>query len=111
MTKRGPYSADPLWEVQQRPLTCASKHNQRHTRLAGTTTKRPALPLVLDQEAVPAACPIDRSTPELTVTPGQPDTPAHLRTGRPTRCANRPLSSGSRVRILPGAPASQVRAF
>ena len=22
-----PYSADPLWEVQQRPLTCASKHN------------------------------------------------------------------------------------
>ena len=27
---------------------------------------------------------------ELTVTPGQPDTPAHLRTGRLTRCANRP---------------------
>jgi hypothetical protein len=29
---------------------------------------------------------------ELTVTPGQPDTPAHLRTGRPTRCANRPVT-------------------
>jgi hypothetical protein len=27
---------------------------------------------------------------ELTVTPGQPDTPAHLWTGRLTRCANRP---------------------
>jgi hypothetical protein len=27
---------------------------------------------------------------ELTVTPGQPDTPADLRTGRLTRCANRP---------------------
>jgi len=28
----------------------------------------------------------------LTVTPGQPDTPAHLRTGRLTRCANRPVT-------------------
>jgi hypothetical protein len=27
---------------------------------------------------------------ELAVTPGQPGTPAHLRTGRLTRCANRP---------------------
>jgi hypothetical protein len=27
---------------------------------------------------------------ELTVTPGQPDTPAHLHTGRLTRCTNRP---------------------
>jgi len=27
---------------------------------------------------------------ELTVNAGQPDTPAHLRTGRLTRCANRP---------------------
>jgi hypothetical protein len=36
---------------------------------------------------------------ELTVTPGQPGTPAHLRTGRLTRCANRP--SGQRVRYGP----------
>jgi hypothetical protein len=72
VTKRGPYNA----EVQQRPLTCASKHNQRHTRqLAGTTTKRPALPLVRDQEAVPAACPIGRSTP---------GTHGHSRTARYT---------------------------
>jgi hypothetical protein len=36
------------------------------------------------------ACPIGRSTPEVTVTPGQPDTSAHLRTGGPTRRARRP---------------------
>ena len=29
--------------------------------LAGTTGNRPALPLVRDEEAVPAACPIGRS--------------------------------------------------
>ena len=41
-----------------------------------------------------AACPLRARSAgqrrELTATPGQPDTPAHLRTGRLTRCANRP---------------------
>ena len=40
-----PYSA----QVQQRPLTCASKHHPRHTRLPGTIAKRPTLPLVRDE--------------------------------------------------------------
>src|SRR6266536_781324 len=40
--------------------------------------------------AVPLTC------RKLTVTPGQPDTPTHLRIGRLTRCANRP--SEQRVR-------------
>ena len=39
---------------------------------------------------VPVACPMGRSRRELTVTPGQADIPADLRTGRLTRCANRP---------------------
>ncbi len=51
-------------EVQQRPLTVASQHDRQHTKLAGTTAKRPGAPLVRDEEAtVPAACPIGRSTP------------------------------------------------
>jgi hypothetical protein len=37
--------------VQQRPPTVASKHDRQHTELAGTTTKRPAAPLVRDEEA------------------------------------------------------------
>ena len=44
---RAPYSA----EVQQRHLTPAIEHDQQHTTLAGTTVKRPALPLVRDEEA------------------------------------------------------------
>jgi hypothetical protein len=38
-------------EVQQRPLPAANKHDQRRTELAGTTAKRPAAPLVRDEEA------------------------------------------------------------
>ena len=37
--------------VQQRPLTAASKRERQHTELAGTTAKRPAAPLVRDEEA------------------------------------------------------------
>src|SRR5256885_4940639 len=37
--------------LQQRPLTVASQHDRQHTRLAGTTAKRPAAPLVRDEEA------------------------------------------------------------
>jgi hypothetical protein len=39
-----------------------------------------------------ARCVPDRlvNAGEVTVTPGQPHTAAHLRTGRLTRCANRP---------------------
>src|SRR5580692_6583406 len=41
-----------------------------------------------------SACPLRARSAgqrrELTVTPGQPDTPAHLGTGRLTRCAYRP---------------------
>ena len=47
---------------------------------------------------------------EITVAPGQPYVPAHLRTGRPTRCANRP--SKQRVNRLfgriPRCPQSTV---
>jgi hypothetical protein len=43
---------------------------------------------------VASACPLRARSAgqrrELTVTPGQADTPADLRTGRLTRCANRP---------------------
>jgi hypothetical protein len=49
---------------------------------------------------------------ELTVTPGQPDTAAHLRTGRLTRCANRPskqeVNTGPRGRG--GGPTQTRRA-
>ena len=38
-------------EVQQRPLTATSEHGHWHTELAGTTDKRPAAPLVRDEEA------------------------------------------------------------
>jgi hypothetical protein len=38
-------------KVQQRPLTAASQHDRQHTELAGTTAKRPAPPLVRDEEA------------------------------------------------------------
>jgi len=38
-------------EVQQRPLTTASQPNRQHTQQARTTAKRPALPLVRDEEA------------------------------------------------------------
>jgi len=38
-------------EVQQRPLTVASQHDRQHTKLAGTTAKRPGAPLVRDEEA------------------------------------------------------------
>ena len=47
--------------VQQRPLTAASKRERQHTELAGTTAKRPAAPLVRDEEAVPVTCPMSRS--------------------------------------------------
>jgi hypothetical protein len=63
-------------EVQQRPRTAASSDDRQHTKLAGTTSKRPAAPLVRDEEAaVPAACPIGRSTP---------GTHGHSRTARYT---------------------------
>jgi len=44
-------------EVQQQPLTAASKHDHEHTELAGRMAKRPAAPLVRDEEEaiVPAA--------------------------------------------------------
>src|ERR1039457_282307 len=38
-------------EVQHRALTTASQRGRQHTEQAGTTTKRPALPLVRDEEA------------------------------------------------------------
>jgi hypothetical protein len=38
-------------KVQQRPLTVPSQHDRQHTEQAGTATKRPAAPLVRDQEA------------------------------------------------------------
>jgi hypothetical protein len=38
-------------KVQQRPLTTASQHDRQHTELAGATDKRPAAPLVRDEEA------------------------------------------------------------
>jgi hypothetical protein len=38
-------------EVQQRPLTAASDNGHRHTGLPATTDKRPAAPLVRDEEA------------------------------------------------------------
>jgi len=45
--RRAPYSN----EVQQRPLTAARTHRRQHTKLAGTTAKRPAVLLVRDEEA------------------------------------------------------------
>ena len=37
--------------VQQLPLPPASQHDRQHTKLAGTTAKHPAAPLVRDEEA------------------------------------------------------------
>jgi hypothetical protein len=49
---------------------------------------------------------------ELTVTPGQPDAPAHLRTGRVIRCANRPSKQEVRTErdglSSPGAAAPRT---
>jgi hypothetical protein len=41
-------------EVQQRPLTATSQRDHQHTNLAGATAKRPAAPLVRDEEAAGA---------------------------------------------------------
>jgi len=49
--------------VQQRPLTATSMSYRPHPPRAGTAANRPAPPLVRDEETVPVACPIDRSTP------------------------------------------------
>jgi hypothetical protein len=38
-------------QVQQQPLTAASQHNRQHTEQAGRMAKRPAAPLVRDEEA------------------------------------------------------------
>jgi hypothetical protein len=38
-------------EVQQRPLTATSQRDHQHTDLAGATAKRPAAPIVRDEEA------------------------------------------------------------
>jgi hypothetical protein len=38
-------------KIQQRPLPAASGHDRQHTELAGMTAKRPAAPLVRDEEA------------------------------------------------------------
>jgi hypothetical protein len=43
-------------------------------------------------DGVPAACPIGRSTPRTHGHWRTADTPAHLRTSRLTRCANRPVT-------------------
>ena len=58
---RHTYSA----EVQQRPLTVASQHDRQHTELAGTTTIRPAAPLVRDEEAAEPRPPSSVSPPRL----------------------------------------------
>ena len=50
-------------QVRQRARTAAIQRSHQHTELPGMTVKRPAAPLVRDEEAVPAACPIGRSTP------------------------------------------------
>ena len=44
---------DPQYsaEVQQRAHTAAIEHDRQYTDLAGTTAKRPAAPLVRDEEA------------------------------------------------------------
>ena len=56
--------------VQQRPLTAASEHDRQHTELAGTTGKRPAPPLVRDEEAVPLCARSAGQHRVLAVTPG-----------------------------------------
>jgi len=46
-----PYST----EIQQRPRTAATSGDRQHTQPPGTTAKRPAAPLVRDEEVVTAA--------------------------------------------------------
>ena len=60
--------------------------------LGGDEDQGAEAPTVVRDRRRRARCVPDRpgQRRELTVTPGQPDTPAHLRTGRLTRCANRP---------------------
>jgi hypothetical protein len=41
-------------EVQQRDLTATRDHRYRHRQIAGTKAKRAAVPLVREEEAVPA---------------------------------------------------------
>jgi hypothetical protein len=50
-------------KVQQRALTATSTSFRPHPALAGTADERPEAPLVRDEEAVPAACPIGWSIP------------------------------------------------
>jgi hypothetical protein len=52
----------------------------------------PGASLTSGAETVPLRARSSGQPWELAVTPGQPDTPAHLRTGRLTRCANRPVT-------------------
>jgi hypothetical protein len=51
------------------PLTVASKYDRQHTELAGTTAKRPAVPLVRDEEAVPVRADIGGESRSATSTP------------------------------------------
>ena len=97
--------------VQQRPLTTASQHDHQHTELAGTTAKRPAAPLVRDEEAtVPVACPIGRSTPGTRGHSRTPITASDLGMDWLTRC----VKHTSKQRVAgsnPAGRASHVRAL
>jgi len=61
-----------------------------HTGLAGMTAKRPAAPLVRDEEAVPVAWPIGWSKAGTYGHSRTAQCVASPATGRLTRCAYRP---------------------
>ena len=107
------YCREPMWEPSGRTTS--------HDRRTGTDRRRAIMPArrpiwttlngiqVSTDQMLPEASARPKlrarsasQRRELTVTAGQPDTPAHLRTGRPTSCANRP----SKLGFTPRQPSS-----
>ena len=78
-------------EVQQHARAAASLSGHLHPPRAGMAAKRAAAPLVRDEEAVPAACPIGRSTP---------GNYGHSRTARYTGSSVTASATRRRVRLV-----------
>ena len=93
-------------EVQQRPLTVASQHERQRTELAGTIAKRPAAPLVRDEEVALDKQQRRRTASDLGVPTGSQTARLGRRAGR-TRTASTvgepvSLSAGLGVRVPGG---------
>jgi hypothetical protein len=106
-------------EVQQRPLTTASRPDRQRTKQAGTTTRRPGAPLVRDEEARARCVPDGRSTRGYSRSPAGrrsrsphvAESPGSRQAAPQTSQADGPATSPAPVPHLPGASPASDRAF